>query len=115
MEEKKKRKRGPSKKVSCKAHFCKKLFTNGQVEVLYHWQHINHDPFEDLAKRNEKQKNKKVGIEELRQKALEKCKELEQKVYIALEECKSNPQRLKEIEATLAKCLEDMNNCMNPQ
>lgn len=41
----KKRKAAPSIKVGCTSYFANKNYTNGEVEVVYHWKHLNHDPF----------------------------------------------------------------------
>jgi hypothetical protein len=43
---KRKRSSAPSIKVGCNAYFNKKVYTNGDIEVIYHWKHKNHDPFE---------------------------------------------------------------------
>jgi hypothetical protein len=44
---------GPSIKVGCKSYFSKKVFFNGQAEIVYQWKHINHDPFESESFINE--------------------------------------------------------------
>jgi hypothetical protein len=44
---------GPSIKVGCKSYFSKKVFFNGQVEIVYQWKHINHDHFESESFINE--------------------------------------------------------------
>ena len=36
----------PSIKVGCTAYFNKKNYSNGEVEVIYHWKHLNRDPFD---------------------------------------------------------------------
>ncbi|KAI7848106.1 hypothetical protein BDC45DRAFT_524321, partial [Circinella umbellata] len=40
----KKRRVSPSIKVGCTAYYNKKTFANGEVELVYNWEHCNHDP-----------------------------------------------------------------------
>lgn len=114
---KKTRNRGPSKKVSCRAHFIKKSYTNGFVEVTYHWKHQNHDPIQDILLKTERARKTLIKEQELallKQEVTAEFKKFEDLVQTKMEECKTSPQKLKELKEVLMKGFEDLNRYMNP-